>query len=1421
MKNNSISKILAILLSCVMLISSNAVYVYAEPGSNVTESEIEELIAAYEEEIDTAENYEDEGTAEESGSEAAEKEVVESQDDTEEKTQSDSAEKTKDIDEQDLLMINSSIVEEYSAIKAQLKEDLTEGSSSESEIIENNEAAILDSTTEVCTGSRLNYIKKYIIANGVQSENEYVVSKKEIARDITYSMIYHSDSDKVEFSLLVKVVSSSGTVSLVETSFYAEDNAVSQTIFQILVMGTSPVSSYLASADVNPAEIKQDDVIDFSIIISEPESMRPAFEKNVDTMASLGLETLLLGINKWLVQVYGSDITIGNFGFLSYAAPATNHIWGNWVDGGDRIYRTCEVCGEIDEDTDIPDPNGEWKLDIVTGIRWKFSEGVLTVKYKGTLEYDILVPWDDVLEDVQKLVFEEGVSGFSENITDQMPNLKEVQIPVSCINIEDVGWAFNFNDNLEKIDVLEGNTAFSSVDGVLYNQSREILLFYPHNRPDKVFTLPDTCTEIEDLYSYKIEELNLGSNLKTINGFIRGENIVTIRVPATLQNIGGSVFDVSEKLTDIIIDESNPYLCYENYALLSKDKKIIYEVMPCINSTTYEIPHTVEEIFSGAFFCNNKIKNLIIPKNVKKIGKGAFARMENVEKICLLSTSVQFTGKPFSIVDTDEPGTFYVPNEYAKALIEGTLKRGNIKNINLIVDASLDVPGDELEESEPNDSFETAMSLPMGKKVIGIIGNKDNKDYYSISIEKEYAQTICVENFDNINGYLTIYDDSESLKKMCILDSFKYDADSNSYCYTFTVNTTGKYYICVQSNTRKEVPYGITYKNNSSDTSLDEEIAIESGKNYPKTVIANSDYMDTLKNYIKQHGEYINNKELEEKEYTITEPGKTANEIVTLEYNIEYDGTEWIWFSVDNYHNGLSGPREPYESLYFGWLFDTKYEFNANIIHYAYRLGTYSKTTLRTEIDIANADYGQKGCDFKFTSKNYSDVSDNEQLRKNVTEMYNDALPRWEKLLENAEGIEGFKFSDMVIKNGSGDFPSDDDVDNYSVYYTDQRTDLSDCTIATIKSKVYDGKAYKPIPKVSMFVDGKNKKLVYGTDYRLVYTNNVNVGQGTVRVVGIGKYKGSNSQNFLITGKNIGKLTKVIGSIEVGDTLAEPIQIYDGSKILTKGIDYEYEIDDSDVYRKGTAVIMVSALEDSNYTGALKVKFPVIEDNVKTFIQAADVTVDTMTYYYDGRPHTPDVTVDVNGTVLDKKDYSVKYKNNKNCGTACVIVKGRGKSYTGTVMAFFDIIPSTEKTEFDSVVVNKGKNLVYNGRLQTPKIVVKMNGKKLAVNKDYTLEYINHFNAGQGKVRITGIGNYEGISENVNFTIEQRSIKKASIRVKDSVNYTVKYAGKTLVEGVDYEVETEEISGTNKVNLKFIGLKNFKGEIVKKKVREW
>lgn len=213
----------------------------------------------------------------------------------------------------------------------------------------------------------------------------------------------------------------------------------------------------------------------------------------------------------------------------------------------------------------------------------------------------------------------------------------------------------------------------------------------------------------------------------------------------------------------------------------------------------------------------------------------------------------------------------------------------------------------------------------------------------------------------------------------------------------------------------------------------------------------------------------------------------------------------------------------------------------------------------------------------------------------------------------------------------------------------------------------------------------------------------------------------------------------------------------------------DYEIRENDVSRKGTAKIVVSAASGSNYVGTSTVKVPVIDADDKIMIEAGDIELDVTKYNYDGKPHTPRVTVIVDGEALEKKDYSVTYKNNKDCGKAYVIVKGKGKLYTGTAIAFFDIVTEPGKTGFDSVVVNKGKNLTYNGKL------LMMNGKKLSEKKDYTLEYANHLNAGLGKVKITGI---------------------------------------------DYEVESEEIPGANKVNLKFKGLKNFSGEITKKKVKK-
>ena len=96
---------------------------------------------------------------------------------------------------------------------------------------------------------------------------------------------------------------------------------------------------------------------------------------------------------------------------------------------------------------------------------------------------------------------------------------------------------------------------------------------------------------------------------------------------------------------------------------------------------------------------------------------------------------------------------------------------------------------------------------------------------------------------------------------------------------------------------------------------------------------------------------------------------------------------------------------------------------------------------------------------------------------------------------------------------------------------------------------------------------------------------------------------------------------------------------------------------------KGNAKIEVSSLQDSNYSGTMTVKVPVIDTDGKILIHNSDITLDVTEYKYDGKAHKPNVTVTAGGVVLNmNKDYSVTYKNNKDAGTAYVIVKGKGKS---------------------------------------------------------------------------------------------------------------------------------------------------------------
>ncbi|MCC8168059.1 MAG: L,D-transpeptidase family protein [Clostridiales bacterium] len=148
-------------------------------------------------------------------------------------------------------------------------------------------------------------------------------------------------------------------------------------------------------------------------------------------------------------------------------------------------------------------------------------------------------------------------------------------------------------------------------------------------------------------------------------------------------------------------------------------------------------------------------------------------------------------------------------------------------------------------------------------------------------------------------------------------------------------------------------------------------------------------------------------------------------------------------------------------------------------------------------------------------------------------------------------------------------------------------------------------------------------------------------------------------------------------------------------------------------------------------------------------ISSCTVTLSKTSYTYNGAARKPGVTVTVNvdgKTVKLKKntDYTVTYKNNKNVGTAKVVIKGTG-SYTGKTTVTFKI--KAKSISKAKVTLSKTK-YTYNGSAKKPSATVKLtlNGSTVTLKKntDYTVSYSSNTKVGTATVTIKGKGNYSG-----------------------------------------------------------------------------
>ena len=286
-----------------------------------------------------------------------------------------------------------------------------------------------------------------------------------------------------------------------------------------------------------------------------------------------------------------------------------------------------------------------------------------------------------------------------------------------------------------------------------------------------------------------------------------------------------------------------------------------------------------------------------------------------------------------------------------------------------------------------------------------------------------------------------------------------------------------------------------------------------------------------------------------------------------------------------------------------------------------------------------------------------------------------------------------------------------------------------------------------------------------------------------------------------------------------GSAIEPTVTVKDGRKTLTAGTDYTVTYKDNT--NVGTATATVTG--KGNYTGSVEAKF-----NITAKALTASMVQDIAAQTYTGSPIVPKLTVKDGETALSKDtDYTVKYRNNLNAGTATVTLTGKG-NYSDSVSKTFTIEPKSI-----TPVVTVSGDYTYTGSAITPAYTVEITKGGLKLGDDqYTVEFSDNTNAGTGKIIVKAKdgGNYSFDAVNQTFTIKQKDVTDqrdaTNIQVvvdtgtfdaptfgdvKGTLTYS--YDGATSYDAIVKKLKTLQLGATGDIGYTYTANGNYTGII--------
>ena len=179
------------------------------------------------------------------------------------------------------------------------------------------------------------------------------------------------------------------------------------------------------------------------------------------------------------------------------------------------------------------------------------------------------------------------------------PPVTSIAIPYSVISIGQV--PFQEDSTLTNITVDPANPSYSSLNGVLFDETHGTLIAYPPGLANDMYDIPDSVTNI------------------AVAAFSFCKYLTGVNIPDSVTTIGNAAFFVSG-LTSATIPGSLSTAGYETFA-------------QCANLTTVTIQSGVTSIGNEAFESSTKLSSISIPGTVTSIGPSAFETCSSLASI--------------------------------------------------------------------------------------------------------------------------------------------------------------------------------------------------------------------------------------------------------------------------------------------------------------------------------------------------------------------------------------------------------------------------------------------------------------------------------------------------------------------------------------------------------------------------------------------------------------------------------------------------------------------------------------------------------------------------------------------------------------------------------------------------------------------